>query len=389
MMWYFISTFVYGILSALDPLLFVFIAYTLNNVSGVYMGVLSAAWSIVYIIANKFLGSLADDGHNKLLCVITLICVSVIAYFFNSINYVIGFLIYILHAVAIASLNLAINVTILESFDSDFWNKMTLYNRVANNIVRGATLIMASMFGATLIVNLFHAVLLGAAISGFLMPSLIMSFERRFYKLNKMLDRIGHYIKASSSLLYLDKPKTALDVFMKVWNSAENISSIRVLITTAGAVAVGDYIFTVIPLVLKSKIILTDMWKVYGVAAVASALISFLLRNTDFSSRFLAFSLFLLRLAVLVMGFNLVSNVTYLVLYILTTSTIFMLLDSTLYNIYIEARSGFGTSTYFIFRELGSVIGSLLGGLAISLGPYQFLAIVLAMGLATSVPLIL
>ncbi len=204
-----------------------------------------------------------------------------------------------------------------------------------------------------------------------------------------MLDRIGHYIKASSSLLYLDKPKTALDVFMKVWNSAENISSIRVLITTAGAVAVGDYIFTVIPLVLKSKIILTDMWKVYGVAAVASALISFLLRNTDFSSRFLAFSLFLLRLAVLVMGFNLVSNVTYLVLYILTTSTIFMLLDSTLYNIYIEARSGFGTSTYFIFRELGSVIGSLLGGLAISLGPYQFLAIVLAMGLATSVPLIL
>ncbi|MEL9940022.1 MAG: hypothetical protein QW632_00885 [Ignisphaera sp.] len=388
MMWYIISTIAYGMLSALDPLLFIYIAYSLN-VNGVYLGILSTMWSIAYIIANKALDAFADRGSNRMLCALTLLCVFLITYFFNNINFVIGFLLYILHAVAIASLNLAISVTTLESFDSDSWNRMTLYNKVISNIARGSTLIIASMLSVASIINLFYVVLLNIAITAILMPSLVIAFERRFFKLNKTLDRIGYYIKASSSLLYIDRPKTAMEIFARFWDSVENISPIRVLISITGGVAVGDYVFTIVPLVVKSKIVVTDMWKVYGIAAIISALISFLLRNADFSSRIFAFTVSLLRLAILTIGFGLISNVLYLLLYIVITSTLFMMLDITLYNIYISTQAGYGTSAYFIFREIGSVIGSLIGGFAIGLGQHTFLSIAIAIGLATAIPLVL
>ncbi len=387
-MWYIISTIAYGMLSALDPLLFIYIAYSLN-VNGVYLGILSTMWSIAYIIANKALDAFADRGSNRMLCALTLLCVFLITYFFNNINFVIGFLLYILHAVAIASLNLAISVTTLESFDSDSWNRMTLYNKVISNIARGSTLIIASMLSVASIINLFYVVLLNIAITAILMPSLVIAFERRFFKLNKTLDRIGYYIKASSSLLYIDRPKTAMEIFARFWDSVENISPIRVLISITGGVAVGDYVFTIVPLVVKSKIVVTDMWKVYGIAAIISALISFLLRNADFSSRIFAFTVSLLRLAILTIGFGLISNVLYLLLYIVITSTLFMMLDITLYNIYISTQAGYGTSAYFIFREIGSVIGSLIGGFAIGLGQHTFLSIAIAIGLATAIPLVL
>lgn len=387
-MWYIISTIAYGMLSALDPLLFIYIAYSLN-VNGVYLGILSTMWSIAYIIANKALDTFADRGSNRMLCALTLLCVFLITYFFNNINFVIGFLLYILHAIAIASLNLAISVTTLESFDSDSWNRMTVYNKVISNIARGSTLIIASMLSVASIINIFYVVLLNIAITAILMPSLVIAFERRFYKLNKTLDRIGYYIKASSSLLYIDRPKTAMEIFARFWDSVESISPIRVLISITGGVAVGDYVFTIVPLVVKSKIVVTDMWKVYGIAAIISALISFLLRNADFSSRIFAFTVSLLRLTILTIGFGLISNVLYLLLYIVITSTLFMMLDITLYNIYISTQAGYGTSAYFIFREIGSVIGSLIGGFAIGLGQHTFLSIAIAIGLATAIPLVL
>lgn len=388
MAWYIIAIIAYGMLSALDPLLFIYIAYSLN-VNGVYLGILSTMWSIAYIIANKTLGALADRGSNKMLCAITLLCVFLITYFFNNINFVIGFLLYILHAIAIASLNLAISVTTLESFDSDSWNRTTLYNKVISNIARGSTLIIASILSVASIINIFYVVLLNIAIAAILMPSLIIAFERRFYKLNKTLDRIGYYIKASSSLLYIDRPKTAMEIFARFWDSVESISPVRVLISIAGGVAVGDYIFTIVPLIVKSKIVVTDMWKVYGIAAIISALISLLLRNADFSSRIFAFTVSLLRLAILTIGFSLISNVMHLLLYIVMSSTLFMMLDITLYNIYISTQAGYGTSAYFIFREIGSVIGSLIGGFAIGLGQHTFLSIAIAIGLATAIPLVL
>ncbi|MEM0026890.1 MAG: hypothetical protein QXT53_02010 [Ignisphaera sp.] len=388
MAWHIISIIAYGMLSALDPLLFIYIAYSLN-VNGIYLGILSTMWSIAYIIANKVLGILADHGSNKMLCTITLLCVSLITYFFNNISFVIGFFLYILHAIAIASLNLAISVTTLESFDSDSWNRMTLYNRVVSNIARGSTLVIASILSVASIINIFYAVLLCIAITAILMPSLIIAFERRFYKLNKILDRIGYYIKASSSLLYIDRPKTAVEIFARFWDSIESISPIKVLISIAGGVAVGDYIFTIVPLVVKSKIVVTDMWKVYGIAAIISALINLLLRNADFSSSVFAFTVSLLRLVALTIGFGLISNVLHLLLYIVVSSMLFMILDITLYNIYISTQAGYGTSTYFIFRELGSIMGSLIGGLTIGLGQHTFLLIAMIIGLATAIPLIL
>ncbi|MEM0153272.1 MAG: hypothetical protein QXP12_04065, partial [Ignisphaera sp.] len=73
MIWLIVVSLVYGILVSLDPILFVFIGYTLN-VSGIYLGMLGAIWSIVYITASKLLNRVADEGNNRLLILLSLLC---------------------------------------------------------------------------------------------------------------------------------------------------------------------------------------------------------------------------------------------------------------------------------------------------------------------------
>jgi len=387
-MWFALSSITYGMLSAFDPLIFIYIAYMLN-VNGIYMGILSAAWSITYILCNKLLGSLADDGHNKVLAVLALISIIPIPILLNNLNYLTAFLAYILHSVAMAFLNLALSITLLESIESSYWNRVNMLNRIINNVSRGLTLILMALFGLRMLNKALYATLFMLSIATIALPQIYISFERKFYSIEKTLNRVGMYVKATSSLLYLDQPKIAIEVFSRIWSSSETISPIRILISAAGAVALGDYIFTIIPLIMKEKLQLTSMWIVYGISATTSAIIALAVNNIESSGTRKAFLLFLLRLSILVLGFNLLTDIISLTLYVILSSTLFMILDIILYNTYVGVQAGFGTSSYFIARELGSIVGSILGGMAICLGLHNFLLLAIVIGLAMSVPLII
>jgi hypothetical protein len=140
---------------------------------------------------------------------------------------------------------------------------------------------------------------------------------------------------------------------------------------------------------MKEKLQLTSMWIVYGISATTSAIIALAVNNIESSGTRKAFLLFLLRLSILVLGFNLLTDIISLTLYVILSSTLFMILDIILYNTYVGVQAGFGTSSYFIARELGSIVGSILGGMAICLGLHNFLLLAIVIGLAMSVPLII
>jgi hypothetical protein len=102
-----------------------------------------------------------------------------------------------------------------------------------------------------------------------------------------------------------------------------------------------------------------------------------------------AFAIFMTRLLLLILGFSFLLNTTSLMLYVIVSSTLFMLLDIILYNTYVYMQAGFGTSNYFIARELGSIVGSILGGIAIGFGLHVFLLLAILLGLVTSLPLVI
>lgn len=387
-MWFIFASTVYGALLALDPLLFTYIAYMLSA-NGVYLGVLSAIWSVAYVLCNKLSGSLADNGHNRVLVVLALTSAIPIPILLRSLNYITAILAYMLHALATAFLNLAISVTVLESIESSYWDRVNLVNRIINSFSRGLTLTIMAFLGINALNGALYATLFMMLIVPVVLPPIYMSFERRFYAFEKTLNRVGMYIKASASLLYLDQPRIASEVFAKAWNSYEYVSPVRVLIGVAGAVAIGDYVFSVIPLVLKERLQLTALWAAYGFAALIAIFPILVLSNVKAFGMRKAFAIFMTRLLLLILGFSFLLNTTSLMLYVIASSTLFMLLDIILYNTYVYMQAGFGTSNYFIARELGSIVGSILGGIAIGLGLHVFLLLAILLGLVTSLPLVI
>ncbi|MEM1678360.1 MAG: hypothetical protein QXV81_06070 [Ignisphaera sp.] len=386
MIWLIVVSLVYGILVSLDPILFVFIGYTLN-VSGIYLGMLGAIWSIVYITASKLLNRVADEGNNRLLILLSLLCLPLSYIGIVLVNNLTAILSYTLHAIATASMNIAISVTMLENTDSELWSNASVLQKSISNFSRGFTLLLLSR-NILSIHSIFWLSFLSTVASLLLLPSISLPFERRFYKLSRDINEIGMYIKASSSVLFLDKPAVARYVFSTSWNTRSTVSLYRVLIAIATATALGDYIFTVLPLILKSYVTLTSMWMAYGIAALFSSFIVLLFRNLSIGRRSFAIFIAVARTCLLVFGLAMVRDLVTLATYIIFSSLLYMLVDVVLYNIFIEGSAGFSTANYFTCREIGSIIGSIVGGVMIGLRGDAFLIVAGAIGFSTVLVLI-
>ncbi len=376
----------YGIFAFLDPFLFTYIAYNLN-VSGLYLGLLSALWSLSYIAANKLLNNFADNGHNRLLLVISILSISISIPMVNNLDPMRGAIIYILHSISMASMNLSLSITILEYIDNEMWEDVTTLQRVLSNATRGIMLLIAAFSRNILTIeNTIIMAVIFSVLSLLTIPPILFTFERKIFKFYRNLRSLNLYLKASSSLMFIDRPSVAISIFERYWSYGRTISILRIIIAMLMITALGDYIFTVIPYVLKNMVSLRSMWIVYGVAAIFSALILLIVIDVEWRSRSLTLGLIVSRMLVLVIGFNYVGNEIILILYIIVSSLLFLLIDLTLYNYFIEGSAGFNTSLYFISRELGSIIGSILGGIFIGFGNNIYLLISLAIGI---VPILL
>ncbi|MEM0371868.1 MAG: hypothetical protein QXI86_01240 [Ignisphaera sp.] len=364
---------------SLDPILFVFIGYNLE-VSGTYMGLLSAIWSIVYVLISKALNRVADEGYNKFLLLFSFGFAGISYLCFRSLNHVTALLSYTMHAASVASMNLAISVTMLENIDSDLWQTSSILQRCLSSLARGVVLIVMAFEGVLSIHNLFYVSLILAIISLILTPSISITFERRFYRLSRSLNELGMYIKASSSILFLDKPNIAQYIFTYSWNKWSTIPSYKILISTAMTTALGEYVFTVLPIILRRYMVLNNMWMAYGIAAIFSAITIAILKDLSTNRRGFAMLLIAIRTCVLVLGLSIIKDLVSLTIYIVLSSLLYMLIDITLYNMFIEVSAGFSTANYFISREMGSILGSLIGGIMIAFGDTSFLAIATVIG---------
>ncbi|MEM3228947.1 MAG: hypothetical protein QXD85_01985, partial [Fervidicoccaceae archaeon] len=57
-----------------------------------------------------------------------------------------------------------------------------------------------------------------------------------------------------------------------------------------------------------------------------------------------------------------------LIFYLIGMYLLGLAMDASLFNLYSEINSGYGAHSYFISRELGTLTGSLLAGVALAIG---------------------
>jgi len=383
-LWITVLSISYGFVMLLDPLMYTFIAYKLN-ISSVYLGLCSALWSVFYIVVSMLFGSLADKGRSRVLILISLFCLTISWLLMLSFNLITVFTSYMFHAISMASANLALNAAIFDNVDSYYWSRAILFTRFIGNTIRGFVFIVLAIVNYFDVVIVLQITILSLLLSVMLIPSISLIPERSIYRLYRLTRGIGSYVKASASLLYIDNPGVAQDVFQKVWsrNVNSNLGTSRIATVIMLVTCVGDYILSFLPLIIKNKVSLQILWIAYGITALFSIVILYKLREAEINNKILAIILILIRSTVLILGINVINDMISLTLYLIANSVLFSIIDLVFYNIFVSSTAGYGTSLYYTLRELGSIIGPVLGGFLLAVDMKIYTAIAIAITIAS------
>lgn len=378
----------YGVLMALDPLIYTYVAYGLTA-SGLYLGVCNALWSASYILSSLLLGPLGDRGSARLLAAASAASAALSWLCLRELTEYGALAGYALHAISLAALNLALNAAILDNVDSDEWNRAILASRLAGQAVRGAVLLCAALAPGVSVAALLQAAALLALASAALAPPSPIVSERRLFRLYYSLRELGSYIRASASLAYLERPATLVSALERAWPWGRGASPLRVGAVALLVSCVGDYIFTALPLVMRGSVGLREAWLAYGAASLALLPAAAAVRKAGDSGGRLVAALIVIRGLLLTLCLPAVGSATALALYVLMSSTLFIAIDTALYSMYVEASQGYGASLYYSLRELGSVVGGILGGLLVGLGAGPYSTTALAITALSAVLLLL
>lgn len=370
--WLVLTLLVLGLMQFLDTGLYTYIAYNLH-VGGFYLGVLSATWSLVYIVSNKVFSRLADSGRNKVLLLLSSITLLLIYITLSDINALNGLILYSLHALALSAANLSLSVTILEIYDHISWNSVNAFSRIFSNFVRGSTFVLVALYSINLPPILILTTVF-ACMSTVVLPGIGLNVERMLFKINRDLSYVGKYLKASTALLYIHKPRDAFEYLERTWSNFNMLKPWRVLTSTVLYTMFGDLILVVLPLLMKDSVGLHGLWLSWGIGLLLTSfiiapLISRVISTSENTDVKLMSLFILLRGIILVLLLPYIYDWSGLTTYLLLIIALSSIADFLIYNKFVEVSAGYSISNYYIAREVGSIIGSILGGLIYTLIP--------------------
>ncbi|MFP3294797.1 MAG: MFS transporter [Caldisphaera sp.] len=388
-MWFAIAMLFMALLSSLDIGIYSYIGYK-TSVTPFQYGLISAMWSAVFIASNLFLGKISDRGNNKFLIVISFLSIMVTGVLFSFHSLTFLAIAYMFHALGVASSNLAVSTTIFEMKSSDRWKYYIELQKFSYYLIRGFGLLSFYFIGN--IIPLDYFIYFSVAI-GFLtflsLPKVNLRMERVLHSFSQDFNSIANHIKILSYLAY-DSISSLPNAVKQGYISYKAVSTKMISLSMFFATFTGDYIFTILPLLIKSYISLGLLWLSYGITAliISFSLILFsMFLNTG--NKKVAISLIISRGIWLVSVLSFINNTLNLIAYIAISSVLFSMIDIALYNIFSEGSSGYGSHIYYTLRELGTLTGSLLVGIAYTLGKEVFIAIPIITTIISAVMLLI
>jgi len=330
------------------------------------LGLASSLWSIVFVASNILFGRFVEEGLNKVAAFISsiLLCLSV----FTTVNSrgVIGVAAgyALLHAVSASLGRTAVNVTLLEYVNYEAWSRYNYFFNYVTLSVRGLLLILVYL-GLITPTTLLLLTLAVSIVYALTLPSVVLPVERTLYRLAKQLDKVYAYMKFTSILPEIvDTGLTASGALELRWNIEKEVASYRPLLGAFILVASSDALFIIVPSLLSNYIGRGQTLLVYGISSLASALA--LVAISRVSKGRLTSLISGLARALLIPLVTCITGVEQAVIYLLVTAILFNVFNTSSYNVYITSTSGQRTFLYGVAVELGSAVGSIVGGILAS-----------------------
>ena len=351
-----------ALLGLVGVVLYTFIAYQ-GGVTGFYLALLAALWSLVFFVASRLMAPSAEAGCNKGLGLVSLLSLGASVAVFIVLGGVAGAAAaFVLHAVASAALSVSLGLTSMEYTEYGYWVRIDIVERIIGLVFVGSVLVAlgrrivswspAEMMIAALVVLLLYYL---AA------PPVVLDFERRYYRYNRYLEAVRGYVRAVSVLAYMGSPRLMEAAYARLRaRFPRYLSPERVAVGAMLATAVGEYVMAVLPVNMRDVVALTTLWQGYGWASLLTAAALAPIALTQRTSPVLAGSVSLARGVLLAAFFTRLRGVQDIALYVAASSILFGVVDAILANYYVDAAYARRGPFYQAMRELGSIIGPLL-----------------------------
>ncbi len=381
-------------LSVVDFTLFNYIGFY-TGISDMDFGIIGAAWSTVFMLSSELLGRLADRGNYRLLAIISLASATAMASLLvASRSLVILTAAYMFHALSVASANLSLSTGIFELEDYSRWSPDVQGQRLGLYGLRGMALLAIALLAPTAalvsrVITAAAAIVLAVAAAYVaLLPS------AHLYGLFRKLNRLERNLSLASPYLLSVGALTLgrVDLVMSVANGLSRARGSRPMAVSASAFMatfVGDYMLTALPLMLRGTQLTFGPYALaFGVAALLGTLLLLFIASGLPSKALLALLLAVRGLWLLAGLRLLVLGLLGLIIYTVGYVALFALIDIYLYTYYYTMLGGYGVHGYMIMREMGSMVGSLMAGLALMAGQWTFLAVPSAVATASVVAIL-
>lgn len=353
-----------GLLSFLDVALFSYLAFGVAYTAS-ELGLANAAWSAVFVLSNAILSPLADRGVNRGLLALSFLSLTGSLALFVEGGKVLTAVAYCLHALATASANLAASASVVELLDSEQWSRAFVTQRLALYGVRGVSLVVLAMVGPSkgLVASLAVAVAIGAA-GVLLTPPVGLPLQRKLHLMIRSIE--GMIAKANGWLLSgsfmnplaLPNPRWSLKGYQEVFRPLGILASVFFV------VALGDYVLVCFVKRLTGVVPYDSFLLMMGAASMLIGPTLPLAYRLSSAGPASAALLAALRGALFLSLATRVNTLALGTLFMALSLTLFLLVDTVLYSMYVEATSGYRFGGYFVARELGSMVGGILGGLS-------------------------
>ncbi len=391
-MWFELGVIYLAALSIADFSLFNYIGFD-PRVSYIEFSVISGLWSAAFISTSELLGRLADRGEHRSLALISTAAIGTSAALFTLSRGSVALLgaAYLFHAVSTASANLAFSTSLFELSPAETWESRTSVQRLGLYSIRGVGLLALAMIAPLVGVAgpvaavLFTGTLVGLTFLTSLTPSLPL-LERR---LNKVLNNLASLRSYSASLAAFVGGRYGVlySLSSSLWERSR--SPMRVALSASFAAFVGDYFLTALPLYLRaSDVTFRGYSLAFGVAGVVTAG-ALVFVDVAPAETWLAATLVGARGAWMSLGLGVARGIAGLTLYLVPSYALFASIDLQLYRIFVRRSSGYGVHSYAILKEMGSLTGSFVGGVAILAGPLVFLGLPLSASAASALLLLM
>lgn len=380
-MWFAIAVFFLSMLSLLDLGIFTYIGYNFP-VSSLYYGVIAAMWSLFYIVSNKVFGPLADRGSNKLLMLLSalFIIISTLLFSRGTLHFV--SMAYMFHALSVSTSSLSLSATIFENVESETWWRYAAFQRLFVYLIRGTSLLIISsgILKITLL-QVLAVASIASIVSLIAIPQISINLERKLHLLGKNTESLINSSARAVAYASYSNPYEGAKALAIGNYASKSITPARVLVSIFLATATGDFMFTIMPLMINTTISLNSLWFSHGITGIVVGISLFILSNSFKGERKTASLLIAARGLWLVLAIPLLYKPQTLVLYLILMYMLFGALDTVMYNLYSEITSGYGTNMYYISREVGTLVGSFIAGAVYTLGYISIVSIPLIMTL--------